>query len=315
MNTRKIGSLDVSVVGLGCNNFGRRLDEAGTKDVIDGALSAGVTFLDTADIYGDGLSESFLGSALQGRRDEFVLATKFGMAAKEGTGIVGGARPEYVRTALEASLGRLRTDRIDLYQLHRPDQTVPIADTLGALAKAVEDGLVREVGCSNFSAAQLAEAEAVATQHGWPRFVSVQNEYSMLHREPETEVLPACERLGVAFLPFFPLFSGILTGKYRKGRPMPQGTRVAGTQRWEQHLTPELYDLIEELVAFCAARDKELVDLAFAWLLADGNVASVIAGAMSAAQVERNAKTAAWRLTEEERTAVDALLASHGFAG
>lgn len=313
MNTRKIGSLDVSVVGLGCNNFGRRLDEAATKSVIDGALGAGVTFLDTADVYGDGLSETFLGGALRGRRDEFVLATKFGMVAKEGTGIVGGARPEYVRTALEASLRRLRTDRVDLYQLHRPAPDVPIADTLGALAEAVADGLVREIGCSNFTAAQLAEAEAVAAQHGWPRFASVQNEYSMLHREPEAEVLPACARLGVAFLPFFPLFSGILTGKYRKGQPMPQGTRVTGTQRWEQHLTPDLFELIEELVAFSAERGKELVDLAFAWLLADQNVASVIAGATSAAQVERNARTAAWRLSGTEREAVDGLLSGHGF--
>ena len=315
MDTRKIGSLDASVVGLGCNNFGRRLDEAATRSVIDGALGAGVTFLDTADVYGDGLSETFLGSALQGRRDEFVLATKFGMVAAAGTGITGGARPEYVRAALEASLRRLRTDHIDLYQLHRPDAAVPIADTLGALAQAVEDGLVREIGCSNFSEAQLDEAEAASAQHGWPRFVSVQNEYSMLHREPEAEVLPACERLGVAFLPFFPLFSGILTGKYRKGQPMPQGTRVTGTQRWEQHLTPELYDLIEELVAFSAERGKELVDLPFAWLLAHGSVASVIAGATSAAQVARNARTAAWRLSPEERAAVDALLTAHGFAG
>ncbi len=313
MNTRKIGSLDVSVVGLGCNNFGRRLDEAATKSVIDGALGAGVTFLDTADVYGDGLSETFLGGALRGRRDEFVLATKFGMVAKEGTGIVGGARPEYVRTALEASLRRLRTDRVDLYQLHRPAPDVPIADTLGALAEAVADGLVREIGCSNFTAAQLAEAEGVAAQHGWPRFASVQNEYSMLHREPEAEVLPACARLGVAFLPFFPLFSGILTGKYRKGQPMPQGTRVTGTQRWEQHLTPDLFELIEELVAFSAERGKELVDLAFAWLLADQNVASVIAGATSAAQVARNARTAAWRLSGTEREAVDARLSGHGF--
>ncbi len=312
MDSRKIGSLNVSVIGLGCNNFGRRLDEAATKNVVDAAIGAGVTFLDTADVYGDALSESFLGNVLQGRRGEVVLATKFGSPGK-GPGMVGGARPEYVRSALQASLKQLRTDYVDLYQIHRPDPEVPLADTLGALAEAVTAGLVREIGCSNFSAAQLDEAAALSKQHGWPRFVSVQNEYSMLRRKPETDVLAACGRLDVAFLPFYPLFSGILTGKYRRGLPLPEGTRVTGSEHWEQHLTPGTFDLIEDLVAFAADHGRELVDLAFAWLLAEPAVASVIAGATSAEQVRRNAQAAGWELTAEERAIVDALLSSYGF--
>ncbi len=310
MDSRKIGSLAVSVVGLGCNNFGRRLDEAATKNVVDAAIAAGITFLDTADTYGDALSESFLGTVLQGRRDEVVLATKFG---NKGVEQAGGARPEYVRSALEASLKRLRMDHVDLYQLHKPDREVPLADTLGALAEAVTAGLVREIGCSNFSTQQLEEAEAISRQHGWPRFVSVQNEYSMLRRKPEAGMLAACRRLGVAFLPYFPLFSGILTGKYRRGLPLPAGTRVTGNEHWEKHLTPGTLDLIEDLVAFAADRGRELLDLAFAWLLAEPTVASVIAGATSAEQVQRNARTADWSLTTDERATVDALLSSYGF--
>lgn len=313
MNTRKIGSLNVSVIGLGCNNFGGRVDEATTKSVVDAAIGAGVTFFDTADIYGHTRSEEFLGRVLEGRRNEVVLATKFGMASK-GTSVTGGARPEYVRSALEASLKRLKMDHVDLYQLHEPDHHTPIADTLGALHEAVEAGLVREIGCSNFSVAQLEEAEAVADQHGWPRFVSVQNEYSMLQREPELGVLDACRRLGIGFLPFYPLFAGILTGKYRKGRPLPEGTRVTGSERWEKHLTDDLYALIEELSGFAADHGREILDLAFAWLLAEPSVASVIAGATSAEQVQRNARTADWRLSEAERREVDQLLSNRGFA-
>ncbi len=304
MMTRSIGGIEASIVGLGCNNFGRRLDLAATKNVVDAALDAGVTFFDTADIYGETDSEAFLGRVLEGRRDQVVLATKFGGAAGP---VTGGAKPEYVKSALHGSLQRLRMDHVDLYQLHRPDPTVPIADTLGALAELVADGLVREIGCSNFSAAQLDEAEA-AVAHGAPRFVSVQNEYSLLKREAEAEVLPACERLSIAFLPYFPLFSGLLTGKYRAGRPQPQGTRITGNPRWEAHLTAANLALVDRLSAYAEGHGRELIDLAFAWLLAHGPVASVIAGATSAEQVRRNAATADWQLTPAQVAEVNALL-------
>ncbi len=309
MRTRPIGSLNASVVGLGCNNFGRRLDLAGTKNVLDAAIEAGVTFLDTADLYGGLDSERFMGEALKGRRDDVVIATKFGHPGN--TEAPKGARPEDVRTALDGSLRRLQTDHIDLYQLHFPDADVPIAETLGALAEAVREGKVREIGCSNFSAAQLQQAEDAALP-GAPRFVSVQNEYSMLKRAPERGVLPACERLGVAFLPYFPLLSGILTGKYRKGRPLPEGTRVTGSERWEAMLTDAVLDLIEELTDFAEARERELIDLAFAYLLAHRSVASVIAGATSPAQVRRNAQAGSWELSPTEVAEVRALLDAAG---
>ena len=309
MRTRPIGTLNASVVGLGCNNFGRRLDLAGTKNVLDGAIDAGVTFLDTADLYGGTDSERFMGQALRGRRDSVLIATKFGHPANSQA--PSGARPEDVRAALEASLQRLGTDHVDLYQLHMPDADVPVADTLGVLAEAVERGQVREIGCSNFSAAQLQEADD-AVAKGAPRFVSVQNEYSMLKREPEQTVLPACERLGIAFLPYFPLLSGILTGKYRKGRALPEGTRVTGSERWEAMLTDDVLELVEGLVAFAGARDRELIDLAFAYLLAHRPVASVIAGATSPAQVRRNAQAGTWELTADDLHEVEGMLDAAG---
>ena len=307
MSRRRIGSLEVSVVGLGCNNFGGRLDEAATRSVVDAALEAGVDFLDTADTYGKTESETFLGRVLRGRRDRVVLATKFGSKVAEGK---QGARPEYVKKAIHDSLQRLATDRVDLYQLHRPDPEVPIADTLGALADLVAEGSVREIGCSNFSAAQIEEAEAAVAEAA-PRFVSVQNELSLLRREAESEVLPACRRLGLAFLPYFPLFSGLLTGKYERGRPLPSGTRITGNERWERHLTDENFDLIESLGAFARERGKELLDLAFAWLLAKPEVASVIAGATSPSQVMRNAEAGRWVLRADEVRQVDAILDRH----
>ncbi|MFO7546702.1 MAG: aldo/keto reductase [Trueperaceae bacterium] len=305
MRTRPIGSLNASVVGLGCNNFGGRLDLAGTKSVLDAAIDAGVTFLDTADLYGGTDSERFMGEALRGRRNEVLIATKFGHP--RNTKGPTGARPEDVRAALEASLQRLGVSHVDLYQLHMPDPDVPIADTLGALAEAVQAGSVREIGCSNFTAEQLQEA-VDAVKDGAPRFVSVQNEFSMLVRDPEMSVLPACERLDIAFLPYFPLLSGILTGKYRKGRPLPEGTRVTGSDRWEAMLTPEVLDLVEALIAFAEARGREVIDLAFAYLLAHRPVASVIAGATKPEQVRRNAQAGTWDLTEEEFAAVRSLL-------
>jgi aryl-alcohol dehydrogenase-like predicted oxidoreductase len=308
MHTRTLGTLHVSVVGLGCNNFGGRLDEAATKRVVDAALDAGVNFLDTADIYGGSDSEAFLGRVLRGRRDRVVLATKFGMALNEET--PGGARPAYVKRALEDSLRRLQMDHVDLYQLHRPDPEVPIADTLGALGELVDAGWVREIGCSNFDAAQLEEADA-AVAAGAPRFVSVQNEYSLMQREPEAEVLPACARLGLAFLPYFPLMSGLLTGKYRQGRPLPEGTRIVGNPRWESLLTEANFELIEALARYAESRGFELIDLAFAWLLSRPQVASVIAGATSPEQVRRNAATAQWAMTDEEKGAVERILARY----
>jgi aryl-alcohol dehydrogenase-like predicted oxidoreductase len=208
MEKRKIGSLEVSVVGLGCNNFGWRIDEQCTQAVVDAALENGINFFDTADIYGGTKSEEFLGRALGNRRDEIVLATKFGMKVSDGK---EGARPEYIRQAVEDSLKRLGTDRIDLYQLHRPDENVPIADTLGALDELVKAGKVREIGASNFSADQLRRAET-AVQEGAARFVSLQNEYSLINREVEAEVIPEAIKQQVAFLPYFPLASGLLTG-------------------------------------------------------------------------------------------------------
>jgi aryl-alcohol dehydrogenase-like predicted oxidoreductase len=225
MDTRRIGSLEVSVIGLGCNNFGRRLDFYATSAVVDAALDAGITFFDTADVYGGTKSEEYLGRALGRRREDVVIATKFGSAVDEQR---RGARPEYVRRAVEDSLLRLSTDRIDLYQLHTPDPQVPIGETIGALDELVKAGKVREIGCSNFSADQLREAEE-ATRECTARFASVQNEYSLLHREPEGDVLPECERLGLAFIPYFPLANGLLTGKYRRGKDAPRG--AAWTQR------------------------------------------------------------------------------------
>ena len=220
MEKRKIGSLEVSLAGLGCNNFGWRIDADGTAAVVNAAIESGINFFDTADMYGGGQSEEYLGRALKGRRDKVLIATKFGMKMAEGK---EGGKPAYVRQAAEDSLRRLGTDHIDLYQIHQPDPSTPIADTLGALDELVKAGKVREIGCSNFSAEQLREAAQVK---GGARFVSVQNNYSLLHREPEAEVLPECQRLGIAFLPYFPLANGLLTGKYRKGQPFPKSSRA-----------------------------------------------------------------------------------------
>jgi aryl-alcohol dehydrogenase-like predicted oxidoreductase len=304
MNPRRIGALEVSAVGLGCNNFGGRLDAAATAAVVHAAIDAGINFLDTADIYGGALSEEYLGQALRGRRDQVVLATKFGMAVDEKR---QGARPDYVLAALDDSLRRLKTDRIDLYQLHRPDAAVPIADTLGALDDAVRAGKVREIGCSNFSAEQLREA-AAAVSDGAARFVSLQNEYSLMQREPEAEVLPECERQGLAFLPFFPLASGLLTGKYRRGQATPKGTRIAPGGRFGDLLSADNLDVVEALTRFALTRRHSLLELAVSWLLSRPQVASVIAGATSPEQVATNAKAASWRLTPGELAEIDAIV-------
>jgi aryl-alcohol dehydrogenase-like predicted oxidoreductase len=296
VETRRIGSLDVSAVGLGCNNFGWRIDAAATQRVVDQALDSGINFLDTADIYGAGQSEEFLGRALGTRRNQVVLATKFGMKMDEQK---FGAKPAYVKQAIEASLRRLHTDRIDLYQLHSPDPQTPIADTLGAMEELVRAGKVREIGCSNFSAAQLREA------HGW--FRSVQNHYSLLDREPEAEVLPECVRSSLAFIPYFPLENGLLTGKYRKGRPAPEGSR--GHASWGPKVfTEQNLEIVESLIEFAGSRGHTLLELAVSWLLARPAVVSVIAGATMPEQVKANAAAAAWRLTAENLAEVDRCL-------
>src|SRR4051812_23297474 len=248
MHTRRIGSLTVSVVGLGCNNFGMTIDEKQSAEVVHAALDAGITFFDTADMYGSTNSEGFLGKALGKRRHEAIVATKFGLNA--GADFPGGAKPEYVKRACEASLTRLNIDRIDLYQLHKPDPSVPIADTLAAMNDLVQAGKVREIGCSNFSVPQLREAEA-AVKAGAAKFVSVQNEYSLLHREPEQDVLPECARTGLAFLPYFPLANGLLTGKYVKGVAPPKGSRMQ--MSWAASgLTEKNFAIVDALRAIAA---------------------------------------------------------------
>lgn len=303
-DTRRIGSLEVSAVGLGCNNFGWRTDYGTTAAVIRAALDAGITFFDTADIYGATRSEEFIRRALGTRREEVVIATKFGMAVDDRR---RGARPEYVLQAAEDSLRRLGTDRIDLYQLHQPDPSVPIQDTLGALNDLVRAGKVREIGCSNFSVEQLREAEA-ADHPGAAHFASVQNEYNLLHREPERDVIPECRRFGMALLPFFPLAGGLLTGKYRQGRPLPEGSRLAAVERFAKTATERNLAMVESLLQFATVRGHTLLDLTMSWLATRPTVASVIAGASSAKQVKLNAAAVNWRLTAEDLAEVDVIL-------
>ncbi len=305
METRKIGSLDVTVVGLGTNNFGLGMQEDEVGPVVDAALEEGINFFDPADSYG--ASEERLGRALGSRRDRVLIATKFGsqVRGEEGT---GGAKPDYVRRALEASLRRLGTDRIDLYQIHRPDPETPIADTLAVLDEAVKAGKVREIGCSNFSAAQLREAEEVAPG---ARFVSVQNHYNLLNRDDEAEVLPLCRELGIGHLPYFPLASGLLTGKYRRGEEPAEGTRM---QRWGGRasgmLSEENFDRVDTLTAWAEKHGQTILGLAFAWLLAHQEVSSVIAGATKPEQVRANAAAGTWKLGGAELAEVDSLLDS-----
>ena len=287
MERRRIGSLSVSVVGVGCNNFGARLDARATAEVVRAALDAGVNFFDTADIYGATQSEVFLGQALRGRRDEAVVATKFGMPIDDAH---FGASPAYVREACEASLARLGTDHIDLYQLHYPDETVPIADTLGALAELVEAGKVRQIGCSNLSVAQLRVAREAAGEH--PAFVSIQNQYSLLAREVERDgVLEACNELDLAFLPYYPLANGLLTGKVRPGEPIPEGTRLSlmAPERSVHWLSDAFQQKVATLLEYAASIHTPILSLAFSWLVSHPEVASVIAGASSPEQVRANA--------------------------
>jgi aryl-alcohol dehydrogenase-like predicted oxidoreductase len=305
VETRRIGKLEVSVIGLGCNNFGWRIDEQTTRSVVDAAISAGINFFDTSDTYGKTVSEQFLGRALAGRRESAIVATKFG---KKVDDTHTGARPEYAIQACDDSLRRLGMEYIDLYQLHAPDSTVPIADTLGALNELVIAGKVREIGCSNFSAEQIAEAERTSESRHLARFVSVQNHYNMLKRDDEGDVIPECERLGISYLPYFPLESGLLTGKYRKGKGAPEGTRIADGGWLAEKFTDRNLEIIERLIAFADAHGHTLLELAMSWLLRLAVVASVIAGATSAQQVRNNAASPNWELTPSEIAAVEQIL-------
>jgi aryl-alcohol dehydrogenase-like predicted oxidoreductase len=291
------------VLGLGCNNFGGRVDLDGTRAVVDAALEAGVTLLDTADIYGNkGGSETFLGEALEGRRDGVVLATKFGGDMGDGEERRGSRA--YIRKAIEESLTRLRTDYVDVYQYHTPDRGTPFEETLGALDELVREGKARYVGHSNLSAAEVEEIDALARDRGWARPVSAQNQYSLLRRDAEQELLPTCERLGIGVLPYFPLASGLLTGKYRRGQPAPEGTRLAGR---DDVFTEETFDRLEALEAYAAERGTTLLDVAIGGLLAQPAVASVIAGATKPEQVRSNVAAAQWEPAPQDLAALKAI--------
>jgi aryl-alcohol dehydrogenase-like predicted oxidoreductase len=305
MRMRRLGmdGPEVSVVGLGCNNFGGRVDLVGTRSVVEAALDAGVTLFDTADIYGNkGGSESFLGEALDGRRERAVLATKFGGDMGDGTKARGSR--DYIHKACDASLRRLRTDYIDLYQYHTPDKVTPLAETFGALDELVREGKVRHVGHSNLSAEQVEEVDALAREHGWSRPVSAQNRYSLLHRDPEEDLLPVCARLGLGFLPYFPLASGLLTGKYRRDVARPQGTRLADR---DEVFTEETFDRLEALEAFAQERDASLLEVAIGGLLAEPAVGSVISGATKPEQVRENAAAGDWEPSASDLAALNTL--------
>jgi aryl-alcohol dehydrogenase-like predicted oxidoreductase len=302
MRTRSLGDggPEVSVVGLGTNNFGGRCDYEQSRAVIDAALDAGVTLIDTADIYSQGTSEEFIGRALEGRRERVLIATKFGKPMDERREERRGTR-EYIRWAVEGSLRRLRADAIDVYQLHEPDPVTPIEETLGALTELVDDGKVRWIGSSNFSAEQIDAAEKAAGGAGLHRFVSVQNRYSLVEREPEDEVLPLCERLGIGFLPYFPLASGLLTGKYRRGEQATEG-RLAGRE-----IPDEQWERTEALQRYADEREVSLLDVAVGGLLAMPAVTSVIAGATKPEQVRANVAAGAWEPRSADVEALRAL--------
>ena len=312
MNTRRLGpsDLDVSVLGLGCNQIGRVVDGAGAAALLDACEDAGVTLLDTSDIYGErgGASEALLGEALAGRRDRFIVATKFGMEINGMDGVPDlprGSR-DYIRWAVEGSLRRLRTDVIDLYQYHEPDGVTPIAETLAALDELVAEGKVRLIGSSNVSGAQVDEAARVAAELGLRGFVSVQNKYSLIDRAIEAEVIPACERHGLGVIPFFPLEMGLLTGKYRRGEPAPAGARLSAKDEIADDAT---FGVLEALERYAAERSVTMLDVAIGGLAARPQVTTVIAGATRPEQVAANAQAAAWQPSAADLAALDAITA------
>jgi aryl-alcohol dehydrogenase-like predicted oxidoreductase len=316
MAHRPIGQgsdIQVSVVGLGANNFGRRVDLDGTRAVVEAALEAGITLIDTADIYGgQGRSETFLGELLKGRRDQAVLATKFGGDMGNTYGDLGprGSR-RYIKMAIEGSLLRLQTERVDLYQYHFPDGTTPIGETLEALQELIEEGKVRAIGSSNMTEVQVTEADAVARRTGLTPFSTAQNEYSLLERGVERDVAPTSERLGIGLIPYFPLASGLLTGKYRRGEPTPEGSRLAGRH---DVLTDEMFDRLEALQRFADDRGLSMLEVAIGWLASRPAVVSVIAGATKPEQVKANAAAMSWTPTEEDLRGIDAIFSPPGEA-
>jgi aryl-alcohol dehydrogenase-like predicted oxidoreductase len=308
MEIRNLGSsgLRVSLVGLGCNNFGGRLDVEATRAVVHKAFDLGITLFDTADIYGNrGGSEEQLGQVLGAKRRDIVLASKFGLPMDDAETLKGGSR-HYIMRAVEDSLRRLRTDWIDLYQLHRPDPRTPIEETLRALDDLVRQGKVRYVGCSNLPAWQVVEAEWTAKHHGLDAFVSCQDQYSLLVRDIERDLMPAMRQYGLGLLPFFPLASGLLTGKYERGAPLPAGARLTETPRYaERYLTETNWAIVEQLREFCRARGRSMLELAFSWLAAQPTVASVIAGATRPEQLEQNVRAVDWALGPEDMAEID----------
>ena len=306
MELQRVGRSDlvVSRVGLGCNNFGGRLDLERTRTVVEAALDAGVTFFDTADVYGDaGGSERFLGEILEGRRTQAVLATKFGHDVGLGEQVPRGSRA-YVRQAIDASLERLRTDYVDLYYYHRPDGVTPLAETLGAMHELVEEGKARHIGCSNLTAEELRDAATCAEATGKPQVAALQNRYSLLERDAEDDVLPLCREHGIGFVPYFPLASGLLTGKYRRGEAPPPGSRL---ENRPEALAEERLLWVEDLERFAEERGHTLLELAIGGLASQPGVASVIAGATTAEQVRANAEAGEWHLSDEDLQALAGL--------
>jgi len=307
---RRLGKsgLEVSIVGLGCNNFGGRADFEATRKVVHKALDLGITLFDTADIYGNrGGSEDFLGQLLGDRRKDIVLASKFGMAMDD-VGNLQGASRRYIMSEVEASLRRLRTEWIDLYQLHQPDPLTPIEETLRAMDDLVRQGKVRYIGCSNLNAWQTVEALWTSKHLNLNAFISYQNEYSLVVRDIDRELIPAMQAYGLGLLPFYPLAGGFLTGKYKRNAPMPQGARLTYTKAAaNRYLTDENWSIVERLESFSAKRGHTLLELAFSWTVTRPTVASVIAGATKPEQVEQNVRAANWKLTPEDLAEIDRL--------
>lgn len=309
MEYRQLGrsGVRVSVIGLGTNQFGGPVDQAGVSDIIDAALDLGVNFIDTADTYQDGRSEETLGLALKGKRDRFVIATKVHNKTGDGPNDYGASR-YHIMSGVEASLRRLQTDHIDLYQIHNWDATTPIAETMRALDDLVRDGKVRYVGASNFVSWQLAEANLFADWHGWSPFVTVQNHYHLLERGAEQEMIPYCQVHNVGFIPYFPLAGGFLTGKYERGEGAPAGSRGERSQYVQNYMTDANYTIVEKLTAWAEARDHTMAELAHAWLLAQPQVCSVISGLTKLEHLQANAKAGDWLLPADEVAEIHAIL-------